>query len=311
MCVLHSRAGESKITESEYRTTKAGFAGEEKVIQFLAEARLSKETRIFRNVLIDGTQIDIVVVNPRFVCILEVKNMTGELFFSVHNKQFYRLNGEGKKEGMRNPELQLQRAVKVLQRRLHSKEVDVRVRGIIVLASRSGIVVEAPHLFPVIPIDALTDLLEKMEGSSRELFNSEDLKIMRKLMKGNTVKVEDSQLFERLNLDGRKLRCGVRCTECFHIGMVRTYSTWLCGRCGYRDKDAHLATLQEYQLLFGREISSKELKWWLGIEDRFLSLRILNHAHESYQFGPKNRVYILKFEPYRLERFLASEMRKR
>ncbi|MGE6488295.1 nuclease-related domain-containing protein [Paenisporosarcina sp. NPDC076898] len=311
MCVLHSRAGEVRITEGEYRTTKAGFAGEEKVIQFLKEARLSKETLVFRNVLMDGTQIDILVVNPKFICVLEVKNITGELFFSVVNKQFYRLNRDGQKEGMRNPELQLQRAVNVLQRRLHSKAVDLRVRGMIILASRSGIVVESPQLFPAIPIDALTDRLENMEATSVDLLSNDDLKIVRKMMKREAVKVQDRQIFERLNIDVRNLRRGVRCTECFSIGMNRTYSTWICVRCGCRDKDAHFASLQEYQLLFGREITSKELKWWLGIDDRFLGLRILNHAHESYQFGPKNRLYLLKFEPWRLEQFLASEMSKR
>lgn len=311
MCVLHSRMGNIQLIESHYRATKAGFAGEEKVLRYIRESHMSRETRVFHNVIMDGAQLDVIVVNPRFICVLEVKNMIGEFHFGADNHQFYRVTGEGKKEGMRNPELQLQRAIKVVQRRLHRKQVDVHVHGIIVLVSRSGLVVEAPRLFPAIPIDALVDMLEKMERLSNDRLSSEDLKVARRLMKSDGVDVYDKQLFERLNIDKQNLRPGVRCSMCFSVGMKRIYSTWVCIRCGCRDKHAHLATLQEYQLLFGREITSAKVNWWLAIEDKYLVKRILKQVSEESYGTNRNRNYQLRFEPGLLEQFLRAEMKKR
>ncbi len=49
----------------------------------------------------------------------------------------------------------------------------------------------------------------------------------------------------------------------------------------------------------------------LGIDDKYLTSRILKKCIEKYSGSDKNRIYTLKFEPWRLESFLTFEMRKR
>lgn len=311
MCVMHSRVADKRLIREDYRATKAGFAGEDKVTRFLGEVVLTEKMEIYRNVVMDNTQMDIIVVTPKMICILEVKNMKGEFYFDSMSKQFYRVIDSCKKEGMRNPELQLQRAVRVLQRKLTLRGVYLPVQGLIVFASRAGIVIQPPTLFCSVPIDALCDTLENMESESTEFMTNEELKKVRHILKRGTFAVHDDGLMERLGIERKGIRPGVKCGKCFNIGMKRVYSTWVCGYCGCQDKDAHFATLQEYQLLFGSETTSRDVKWWLGIDDKYLTSRLLKKCIEKYSGSDKNRIYTLKFEPWRLESFLAFEMRKR
>jgi hypothetical protein len=310
MCVVHSRIGDKRMIIEDYRNTKAGFAGEDKVSRFLEEVVLTPKVEIYRNIMIDNTQMDVIVVTPKMICILEVKNMKGEFYFDSISKQFFRII-DGKKEGMRNPELQLQRAVRVLQRKLNLKGVQLPVQGLIVFASRAGIVIQPPTLFKSIPIDAVCDMLEEMEAKSKEMFSNEELKKVSHILKRGTCAIHDDGLMGRLGIERKGIRPGVKCRKCFEVGMKRVYATWVCGYCGCHDKEAHVATLQEYQLLFGSETTSRDVKWWLGIDNKDLTSRILKSCIEKYTGSHKNRIYTLKFEPWRLEPFLAFEMKKR
>ncbi|MFC6039748.1 nuclease-related domain-containing protein [Paenisporosarcina macmurdoensis] len=311
MCVMHSRVMDKRIVNEDYRATKAGFAGEDKVNRFLEEVVLTPKVEIYRNIVLDHAQMDIIVVTPKLICILEVKNMRGEFYFDATSKQFYRVIDGGKKEGMRNPELQLQRAVRVLQRKLNLRGVEISVQGLIVFASRAGIVMQPPTLFRSVPIDAMCGALEELEAKSNELLTNDDLKKIRHILKRGSYAVQDDSLMVRLGIYRNGIRPGVKCGKCFEVGMKRVYSTWVCGYCGCHDKDAHIATLQEYQLLFGSETTSRDVKWWLGIDDKDLTSRILKSCIEKYNGNNKNRVYTLKFEPWRLDAFLAYEMKKR
>lgn len=275
MCVMHSRVMDKRMVSEDYRTTKAGFAGEDKVSRFLGEVVLTEKMEIYRNVVIGNTQMDIIMVTPKMICILEVKNMRGEFYFDSMSKQFYRVIDGGKKEGMRNPELQLQRAVRVLQRRLKHRVVHIPVQGLIVFASRAGIVIEPPTLFRSVPIDAMCDTIEEMKSKSNDILTNDDLKKVRHILKRGTYVVHDDGLMDRLGIERKGIRPGVKCGKCFEVGMKRVYSTRVCSYCGCHDKEAHLSTLQEYQLLFGSEATSRDVKWWLGIDDKDLTSRIL------------------------------------
>ena len=116
---------------------------------------------------------------------------------------------------------------------------------------------------------------------------------------------------DRLGIERSGIRPGVKCGKCFTVGMKRVYSTWVCSYCGCHDKEAHITTLQEYQLFFGSEATSRDVKWWLGIDNKDLTSRILKSCIEKYSGNNKNRVYTLKFEPWRLDAFLTHEMKKR
>ena len=288
---------------------KAGFYGEEKVARYLAEAQLAFKTELFRHVILDGAEMDAILINPRFICILEIKNITGELYFDKETKQFYRIKN-GLKEGMRNPELQLQRNVNVLNRRLRREGLHPVLHGLIIFASRAGIVIEPPTLFPAISIDALCDSVEQMEENSPVLWNEEKINLIKKIVCSGEPAIHDKELFEKINIQRTMIRGGVRCQRCFEVGMIRSYSTWKCERCGFSDRSAHHAAFQEYQLLFGRDITVKDVKWWLGIDNKHLVSRLLKGITEE-SHGKKFKTYIMKLDMNLLDKYLSFEMKKR
>lgn len=100
----------------ELKRALAGAAGEKRTKELLErELDLEQKAKIFRGIwlpYLDGfAQVDVLVIHENFICALEVKNMVGEFYFNSDNFQFYRII-DGQKEGMRNPESQLHRAVK-------------------------------------------------------------------------------------------------------------------------------------------------------------------------------------------------------
>lgn len=78
--ILNSRTECNLKAKQSYRNVKAGFSGEEKVMKYLEEARLTSKVEIYRNVVLDHVQIDVIVVTPKLICILEVKNISRNNF---------------------------------------------------------------------------------------------------------------------------------------------------------------------------------------------------------------------------------------
>jgi len=149
-----------------------------------------------------------------------------------------------------------------------------------------------------------------MEAMSQKMMTTDEMKKVKHILKQNSIAVHDDELLDRLGIERAMIRSGVRCMACLSVGMQRVYSTWHCGSCGCRNKNAHMATSQEYQLLFGRQITTNDVMWWLGIDDKHLARRLLKQMSEDSTGTNRNRSYKLKFEPWLLEHFLATEIKK-
>src|SRR6185312_1333178 len=116
---LHGRVPKNHSSfltiENDYKSWKAGFAGELKVDQFMGELELKKPFYVLNDLYLQignrNVQFDKIIIHPNFFCVFEIKNMRGEFYFDHNNEQFFRVNSAGEREGMRNPELQLLRAI--------------------------------------------------------------------------------------------------------------------------------------------------------------------------------------------------------
>lgn len=214
----------------------------------------------------DGTaQIDLLLVHAEFVCVLEVKNMVGEFYFDSVNFQFHRVV-DGRMEGMRNPEAQLHRAV-----RAAGGFLGVPVHGVIVLASRSGKVVEAPKHYPVVSLDYLPFHLEQL-AQGTELFDAAALTLK---LKGLPVRNSSRHWLERHDITFDSLRLGVTCPTCRACSLDWQDRKWCCAGCGFYSRDAHEVTLQEYALLFGCELDTGLAYRLLGVKNKYILYRLL------------------------------------
>ncbi|RNF40948.1 nuclease-related domain-containing protein [Planococcus salinus] len=257
----------------ELKNALAGAGGEERTLALLnKELELPESPMLLKDLHIpikEGyAQIDILLLHRKFVCVLEVKNMTGEFYFDTENFQFHRMI-DGRREGMKNPESQLHRAVKAAEKFLHAP-----VDGIIVLASRSGRVVEGPKHYPVVSLDYLPFYLEKLAEGEKRLDPLVLAAKLRSLPKRDFRK----QLLERYGVSLNEIRLGVTCKSCRNCAMIRSERKWHCVRCGMYSKDAHEVTLQEFAVLFGEELPTGFAYRLLGVEDKYVLYRLLEKS---------------------------------
>lgn len=281
----------------EVKRSLAGAAGEKRTVELLErELDLVEKAKIFRGVWLpymDGfAQVDVLVLHANFVCALEVKNMVGEFHFDSVNFQFHRII-DGRVEGMRNPESQLHRAVKASE-----KFFGCKVHGTIVLSSRSGRVAVPPKLYPVIALDYLPFHIEKMVDV-RTAHNVEDLKGLVRRSRGQ---FNGPDLLEKHKLTRECLEVGVRCLGCCRANCEWRERKWRCGYCGVISSDAHEFALQEYAILFGSELTTKEARRWLGVSDKYVLIRLL--AKSTLKSENRGKRFIIENRELLIEHYM-------
>ena len=291
----------------------AGYAGEKKADFYLEEARMKEKPVVLKDVMVPAggkqIQVDTLVLHPAFVLVLEVKNMTGELYFDDTTGQFYRMKN-GMREGMRNPEDQLNRSVAATERFLAAVELPVRVHGAIVLASYNGLIIQGPVSRPIFPVDRLPGHVEKLEQENRAVLRRSDLQYVVDTLKLLSREKQDQHL-KWYNLTDSDLMTGVRCPGCYKVGMERGHGKWNCKSCNADSTDAHLATFQEYRTLCGDQITSNEAQRFLGLANIQSAIRLLTSCCQYTANKKRNRKWTIRKENIYLEKFINHLMYER
>ncbi|HSI66441.1 MAG TPA: nuclease-related domain-containing protein [Planococcus sp. (in: firmicutes)] len=293
---LPSRHPSKDKVFSEVKRSLAGAAGEQRTVELLErELDLPEKVKIFRNVrlpYLNGfAQIDVLVMHANFICVLEVKNMVGEFYFDKDNFQFHRVI-DGRTEGMRNPESQLHRAVKATE-----KFFGCKVRGTIVLSSRSGKVAVAPTLYPVIALDYLPFHIERMPDPNLSL----NLLELEGFLRRSRGQYNGPDLLKKHGLTRDALETGVGCFGCRRISCEWRDRKWRCSICGFVSSDAHEFALQEYAILFGSEMTSKEAYRWLRVNDKYVLNRLL--ARSTLKTERRGKRIIIEKRELLIERY--------
>ncbi|WP_338652756.1 nuclease-related domain-containing protein [Sporosarcina psychrophila] len=311
---LPDSAASMQKVKSDYKMSRAGFAGELKVDKFLEELELQRPHYIIHDLDIKiGTkkvQIDTILFHPNFILLMEIKNMRGEFYFDPKNRQFFRVNDNGKKEGMRNPEAQVNRAIKAINTFLCSKGYDGIAEGIIVLVSRAGIVMNAPERWKTIPLDSLTEFIEALERQTSSVFTDDICKKLALSLLDEDRSEAVSGLTTYYAVSEKDVIRGVRCPECHQIPMERKHTRWSCTRCGAECRNAHLGSLQEYRLLFGPEITSRHAKEFFQNESMNFTIRVLNKSAVPKAGKVRYRLFHISEKLTYLEGFVNKEMKQ-
>lgn len=92
----------------------------------------------------------------------------------------------------------------------------------------------------------------------------------------------------------QNIRRGVFCPKCKPLIMKWTYGTWECRKCGYKDKNAHVAALIDFAYLFGFTITNKQARWFLLLDSIYTTSRLLRKLNIETQGGNKNKKYFLR-----------------
>ncbi len=106
----------------------------------------------------------------------------------------------------------------------------------------------------------------------------------------------NQSILDLYNIDKEDIMTGVFCSNCNQLSMNRIYGTWLCPHCYEKKKEAHLDTIYQYYLLFGQEITNRQLRDFLRISSHSLSTRILNSVAPTTRGKNKDKVHILNLD---------------
>lgn len=290
------------LIEKELAKYTRGYRGEKALDYYLNE--LPKEYDIYHDLRLPMqenvfVQYDTIIVTPKFLYIMEVKNYAGTIEFDSTFQQLIRVK-DNEAESFADPFLQLQRQKRNLAMILQKIDLDPPIETSVVIPDPSTIIKSAgpssrlPSSIlrpPNIPLH-LESLMKKHRHES--LTKNDRNKLSRYFRKWHTSLIPN--LLSKFQILKTEIKAGVHCPNCSTLPIKRHpfRNTWYCEKCEKFMKHAHLHTLKDYALLMNERITNQECKRFLGLESAQSSYRILRSLKLEHIGANKNRQYALK-----------------
>lgn len=282
--------------EKEFAKSLAGYRGEKSIDYYLSY--LNDDYLIFNNIRLQDKkhyfQIDTLLVSSSFLCILEVKNIAGTLYFDEAFDQMIRTLND-KEEAFSSPLLQLSRQQYHLRRWLEEHKIPlIPCEGFVVISQPSTIIKSSNARNPQIIHSA--NIPAKMEGLEKRLkeqiMTKQNLKkLVKKLNEKHAEEIFDPIV--QFNLKETDILTGVHCPICGQYPLSRSYGFWRCSSCKQKSKDAHLQALEDYKHLFGPQITNQKLRLFLHISSRTSATKLLLKLNYPHEGKTSSRIYFI------------------
>ncbi|UOR12366.1 nuclease-related domain-containing protein [Halobacillus amylolyticus] len=289
-------ADQSKVSliEKDYATSLAGFRGEESIDYHLKF--LSKEAHILHDLRLPiedyFVQMDTLLITPKFLTIIEVKNIAGKLTFDEERHQLVRSH-DGKEEGFLDPLIQVKRQKLHLQKWLRSNSVLTPPIETLIVISKNSTILDTTNE-SVIHNAYLPFKMKELQDKYREhLLTSREMEqLCVKLIACDTP--SDINILHYYGLNEQNIRKGIHCPNCLATSMQRKHGKWFCQVCRFESVEAHLPALKDYSLLIKPKITNSELRDFLQFSSRSIATSILRSMNLPTYGMTKGRVYDLK-----------------
>ncbi|MGG0655718.1 nuclease-related domain-containing protein [Rummeliibacillus pycnus] len=255
----------------------AGLQGEQLIDQFIKQAKISGQFVYLPNITITlphnkKSQIDGLLITEKYILIVEVKNMKGELFFESSPAQLIQKTEEGEK-AYSCPQIQvITAAYNIKEFCMENKILDLPVHCVIAMPNRKTIIRKSPKKVKLLFGRELPLYIEKL-NSLPSLINKAHIKKLAKSIDRNQSLVEFEPLSYRYKIDVTDLKKGVIC-KCGHLGVRINQRIWRCNKCNEEIENALEQALEDWFLLIKSTISIKEGMEFLGISNRNMIRRL-------------------------------------
>lgn len=264
--------------EAEFAKNFAGHKGEA-ALDYYLNGLIGKDYYIFHDIRLPRDdqsnyyfQIDCLVVHPKFIVLLEVKNLMGNLYFDHQFDQIIRTK-DGVDDTFSDPvnqvELQRQHLTKWLGK---NKFPIIPIQTFVVVTnSKSYIRISPKYGTKANKIIRGNELINKLDEYSYHsgditLVKKDLIKLSKQIMRDHTLNNID--ILKLFKIQKNEIITGVACPLCKKFSMLRTYGNWFCSSCQKKSKGAHNKAIQDYALLFGETAKNKELREFLHIDSR-------------------------------------------
>ena len=257
--------------EQRYQRIQVGYSGELKVDDFLESLNLPSSTRILKNIELSleggqSFQIDLLVISEKYILLFEVKNIAGELTFESNPNQLVR-NLQGRVTKMDCPVTQLLNTKSYLERWLKQRGYSISVMSKIIWANQQAFIKVAPENASVIFMKEIPLLLKALE-SYPEIMNLKDIEHLIESIKRHQVVYNPFPLREYFRINEAILKKNQLCPTCHLTLHYVNHKTRFCSNCQVNEKTDYEGALQDWFIVFGRTITSKECQEFLGLSNR-------------------------------------------
>lgn len=284
--------------EQLYAKMKAGFNGEQSLDYYLSFLD-QKEYLVLNDIRLFYAsyyfQIDTLIIHPKFIIILEVKNFSGTLIFDTEHSQLIRQNEYGE-EIFKDPVEQVNhQRYQLIQWLRKYKFSDLPVYSFVVVANDRTKIASGnqPISKKVIRNTKLLPTIMKMNDTHtiEKLTLKEIRRLKKQIAKHNSP--SNTDFLNQFGLLKKELLTGVQCPRCLHLPMKRCYGRWICTKCNTPSKNAHIKALQDHFLLINPHITNQALRTYLHIESSTAAHYIFKSLNLKYEGTTKGRVYSL------------------
>ncbi|MFS0822356.1 NERD domain-containing protein [Bacillus sp. 1P02SD] len=286
----------------EFRKRISGYRGEQSLKYYLSFLK-EKDYLTLHNLRLPDIsgehffEIDILLMSPTFILIIDAKNYRGELYFDGKFDQLIQ-TVDDRKKAYSCPIAQINRHQIQLRRMLQYLKFPPILSETLVIFTNPSSIISASEghnqIHKVIKSPSFLSKIELFEKRHRkENYEKKQLqKLSKSLLKKHTPFDED--ILKQFKSDQNKLLKGVSCPKCGKIPMKRTQRTWHCSSCLYTSKDAHLNSITDFQLLIGNTITNSQLRDFLQLDSPSAARRILASLHLKNTGTKRHRVYYFK-----------------
>ncbi|MFJ7950216.1 NERD domain-containing protein [Lysinibacillus sp. NPDC096418] len=261
----------------ELQQQEAGDFGEHHIIKQLQKLSYTLDIVILHNVTIPEPipiQLDIVVITPYDVVIIESKNIKGNIQLKIKPRQMIRTLETGERHIFNHPEIQLEEYVFGLGKFFERQQIHVDVTGVIVFPFNNAEIQYDDGEFPVLMIRELLYFLRQHVMNKRSQRKIPSKKIGNLLMESHRL-YQIPPFCTYYKIDPLVIRKGVFCRRCIQKKVVRNKKNWFCPYCKMYDKTAHHQALQDYRMLINDHINTETARYFLELSNRHITKRLL------------------------------------
>lgn len=259
-----------RIEDQLYRI-QAGFSGELKVDRYLESIEYLHSKIVLTDLHLSTRsgktfQIDTLIVSRKYILILEVKNIKGDLYFKTNPHFLLRkLNDDSTR--MECPITQMEVAKINLSHWLKQNGIHMEVHGEVVLSNQSAFIKEIPESSPVIYMKRLTILLQEME-SLPDLLDEPQLQEIVKRISEQKNNYKPLPLCKTFNINPADLKIGQLCKKCNEKLVYKTERIRFCLYCEVEQPNNHKELMIDWFLLVDNSITNEQCRYFFDVKEQ-------------------------------------------
>lgn len=295
--IPNTNTREKTFFSNMYKAAKAGYEGESKIDRILENIAFPALHSIIPDFHTQSKfgayyQMDTVIVTDRYILLLEIKNIRGSIEFHENPAHIIR-TFEGVQEKMDCPIHQLARNSKTLENLVCHVTKKLPLYSAIVFCNPTAQVTSYPPTVKLLYKNQVDFYIEKLNSLPEVCEKSEYQQLVKFLFSKNK-NFKTMPLSLRYSIDFTMLRKGVFCLHCEEPMYPLNRSTaFLCSTCNTTNQEALGNSIIGLFGILGREVSRKQLEFYLDMKTRDRTLKALRNLNCTKRGNVKATVYSL------------------